>query len=390
MTITTAIILGLFISFVLIIWIVIGNPFQFKKKNDHQDLIDSIHERIAKANAGSGEHFSLESQSKATQDFYKNAEFVNKHCTDLDDFIINDQINEFDLRKLADLNGIQLQMGNGWYPMVIDLIKELYENGWDKRVSCIKEKYASLRFYTERRYGDTIHDIIERYEHKSERICETCGESGEIRYQSSWQYVACWKHYREDLGKVKAEANGFWHNEIFYVWSDVKDAYFDNLDYYQKYKFLKLEFQHAKVKYPGWGSNRLFVSKHTIGFGAFLNHLPKTFKGLDYGYIRNFENVTYCEICGYQAVYFGTCECCEKDTWTEYFEKWNREGKGDDAEKYLHIKQCQLYWTKKGGEICEAEQKNYPKNPAYSVLFTEEEIKKYLEYKDVYEDEEQN
>ncbi len=380
MTITTAIILGLIIAFIIIYITLNPQVLKPKKRSEHQDLIDSIHARIAKANAGSGEQFSLENQSKANKDFYKNAEFVNKHCTNLDDFIINDQINAFDLRKLADLNGIQLQIREGWYPMAIDLIKELYENGWDKRVSCIKEKYASLRFYTDHSYGDTIYTIIEHYEQKSEYVCETCGEKGEIRHQSSWDYVACRKHYLEDLGTVKAEANGFWHNENFYEWSDVKDAYFEDLDYYKKYKFLKLEFKKANIEHRGWVDNKLFITKHTIGFGAFLNRLPRTFQRLDLDYLEHFENPEYCEICGYQAVYFGTCECCEKDTWESHAQKWSSPRADDEKESYL--KHHQIFWAEDEGELYEFHQKNYSKNPDFKVLYTEQEKEAYLKGED--------
>jgi len=376
MTITVAIIIGLLISFIAIYSILNPYLYRTKIKKEHQDLMDSIQARIAKANAASGDQFSLENQSKATKDLYKNAQFINKQCTHLDDFIINDQINEFDLRKLADLNGIQLQISEGWYPLVINLIKELYENGWDKRVTCIKEKYASLRFYTDHRYGDTIYNIIEHYEKKSEHVCETCGERGEIRYQSSWHYVACRKHYLEDLGKIAVEASGFRLDENFYPWSDVTEAYFEDLDYYKKYKFLKLEFKKANIQHRGWIDNKLLISKYTIGYGNFLNHMPRTFERLDLDYLKNFENPEYCEICGYQAVYFGTCECCENDTWESYSQKWNSP-KADD-EKAFYLKHNQISWAEDEGELYEFQQKNYSKNPDFKILYTEQEKEDYL------------
>src|SRR5690554_651037 len=156
MTITTAIILGVIISLIIIYITLNFDKFKPKKKYEHQDLIDKVHSRIAKANGATIEQFSLENSAETQRikrdNLYKNADFVNKNCTSLEDFIISDEINEFDLRKLADLNQIQLQISEAWYPLTIQLIKELNENGWDKKVSCIKEKYAKLEFYTSHKY----------------------------------------------------------------------------------------------------------------------------------------------------------------------------------------------------------------------------------------------
>src|SRR5690606_39007385 len=104
MSITTAIILGLIISF-LIIYVTLNiDKFRPKKKYEHQDLIDKIHSRIAKANGASIEQFSLENSIETQRikrdNIYNNADFINKNCKSLEDFIINDEINEFDLRKL--------------------------------------------------------------------------------------------------------------------------------------------------------------------------------------------------------------------------------------------------------------------------------------------------
>lgn len=117
MTITIAIILGVIILLNTIYITLNFDKFKPKKKYEHQDLLDKIHSRIAKVNGASIEQFSLENSVEAQRikrdHLYKNADFINKSCTSLDDFIISDEINEFDLRKLADLNQIQLQISEG-------------------------------------------------------------------------------------------------------------------------------------------------------------------------------------------------------------------------------------------------------------------------------------
>ncbi|UUC44562.1 hypothetical protein [Flavobacterium cerinum] len=378
MTVTIAIIVGLIISGIIIYGIL--NPYALKPKKgiEYEDLVNRTQERIAKANGALIEQFSLKNQSDDNADFYKDAEFVNKECTSLDDFIINDQINSFDLRKLADLNGIQLQIAQGWHALLIEMLQELDAKGWDRRVSCIKEKYASLRFYTRCEYNDPIFMILEHYEYKSEQVCETCGEKGEMRHNSGWDYIACQLHYTENRGKVTVEDSGFTHNGTFYPWNDIKDAVFEDADYYKKYRFLKIALKKTNVQHPGWSDNTLYVSRHVIGFGNFLNHLPKQLQSLDYTYIKNFEQAAFCEVCGYKAVYFEECECCEKRTWLAYLKEFNDNDSNE--ERIRHLKYSQMNWTKKEGEKYEMLNNNYSKNPDYTILYTEEELNK--SYKD--------
>lgn len=382
MTITVAIILILSVPLAIIYVTLNWHKFKSEKKYEHQDLIDKIHTRIAKANGSEIEQFSLEGLSgknKQHEDPYKNAEFVNKHCTNLNEFIINDKINSFDLRKLADLNRIQLQISEAWYPLTIELIKELNDNGWDKKVSCIKEKYASLKFYANYNYGDAMHGIIEKYEKKSESTCETCGERGEIRHNSGWDHVACRKHYLEDRGKITVEDSGFNYNGNFYPWKEIKDAAFEDLDFNEKYRFLTMELNKMKVKHAGWTDKKLYVSKNAVGFGNLLNYLPKYFESVNYSYLdTHFKSIEYCEVCGYKAVYSGECECCENSNWDSYTKRWKR----NVEEKSGHIQYNQIRWAIDEGEIYESNHKNYPKDPDHKILFTEAELKEYLESDD--------
>lgn len=312
-------------------------------------------------------------EKKEKEDFYKDAEFINKECTCIENFIINDEINTFDLRKLADLNNIQLQIPKAWYPITIKLIKELNNNGWNKEVYCIKEKYATLEFYTNHGYEDTISEIIRGYGYKSQTVCQTCGEKGEIRHSSGWDYVACRKHYLKNRGKITFEDTGFNYEGTFYNWEDIKDRSFENLNHNGKYNSIILEFNKIIVQHAGWSDNKLYISKDTIGFGNLLNYLSKNSYSLKGSYIRNFENIEFCEICGYQSVYFDECECCENSTWTSYLKRWGE--KNSEEKKQEYINHLQIDWVLDEGELYEVEQKNYVKNPNYKILFTEGELK---------------
>lgn len=386
---TTAIISGLII--LCIIYVILNrHKSKFRNQSEHQELINKIHSRIAKANGASIEQFSLEhhpaeAKREERDRIYSNADFINKNCTRLEDFIINEKINAFDLRKLADLNGIDLQISESWYPLTLELIRELHENGWDKKVSCIKEKYAELKFYTSGNDNYVMEEIIEKYEKKSKQTCETCGAKGKVRWNSGWDYVACRKHYLENRGRISAEPTGFIHNGTSYLWKEVKNIYLEDFSSDQKtFDFLRIEFYGKKIKHQGWTDDKLHVPKNRIGFGSFLQFLsmqpndgPSYYSGLNRDYLHGFLQPEFCEICGYRSVYIGECECCENTTW----EKDNANGKylNNEEKKHTHIKLYQIWWIEDEGETYEQQQKNYPKNPEHRWLFTEEEYKKYTQ-----------
>lgn len=304
----------------------------------------------------------------------ENIDFINQNCTSLEDFIINDEINVFDLIKLADLNQIPLQISAGWYPLVIDLLKELNENDWNKRVLCIRVKNSHLRFDTENEHKSKIHTIILKYSKKSEYTCDTCGEKGEWRVNDS-DHISCRKHYVENRVKITTDDFGFNHNGNYHLWKEIKDVLLENLDNYDCYRKLTIEFKNNFFNQLSQSENKLIIWSDSIGFGNLLNNLPKKFQSINLIYFTKFENPEFCEICGYKAVYFGECECCENYTW----EMSQNRYKMEDYEKDSHISECQLAWTAEDGEIYESQVKNYIKNPNYKILFTEDELKKYLE-----------
>lgn len=102
------------------------------------------------------------------------------------------------------------ECGDGWFDLLKDLIVEIKsiiekENkkssiGIDDdpiplKVSQIKEKYASLRFYTNWS-NDAIEQAILRAEDRSEQTCEDCGEPGKIvKTNVNWYQTLCEKCY---------------------------------------------------------------------------------------------------------------------------------------------------------------------------------------------------
>lgn len=116
--------------------------------------------------------------------------YINKGCLSLEDFIISEDIDKFDLYKLAMLNGISLSIPEGWYSLVLELLKELDKHDWDRHVRRIEEKDLSLRFYTPQDFGE----IIEEFMFKFEETCTVCGEKGRMWDDGAFFHILCDKH----------------------------------------------------------------------------------------------------------------------------------------------------------------------------------------------------
>ncbi len=87
-------------------------------------------------------------------------------------------------------------VGEGWYPIIKNIINELIALGWDKRAVQVKEKFGGLRFYLES-YPEGADDVIIKYEKLSYETCETCGEKGSNRKIKGWLYTLCDGHAKE-------------------------------------------------------------------------------------------------------------------------------------------------------------------------------------------------
>lgn len=79
-----------------------------------------------------------------------------------------------------------------------DILNELQIDRISVVASQVKEKYGSLRFYTDThglpdRFDHEIDGAISFAEDLSSRICETCGHRGQLR-GSGWLFTACEEH----------------------------------------------------------------------------------------------------------------------------------------------------------------------------------------------------
>jgi hypothetical protein len=87
-----------------------------------------------------------------------------------------------------------LSVSEGWYDLIKSLIDELIALGWDRRVHQVKEKFGGLRFYVEN-IPEGGEEIITKYESLSYKMCEKCGEEGQLRGgNGQWLRTLCEEH----------------------------------------------------------------------------------------------------------------------------------------------------------------------------------------------------
>ena len=86
------------------------------------------------------------------------------------------------------------QCGEGWYPLIEELLDKLQEIENKQHIGLeiteIKEKYGGLRVYTNAG-NDEIWDLIEKYERRTNTICERCGKPGKLRNNHGWYTTLC-------------------------------------------------------------------------------------------------------------------------------------------------------------------------------------------------------
>lgn len=100
-------------------------------------------------------------------------------------------------KNLVDAANFDFQIDDGWFGLLYELSEKiekaakhegLHGDRWPD-VQIVEAKYASLRFKL-RNETEQMHRLTFKYELKSTRICELCGQAGYIR-QADWLYCLC-------------------------------------------------------------------------------------------------------------------------------------------------------------------------------------------------------
>lgn len=114
---------------------------------------------------------------------------------------LDDLINIYPKAFQSDWYGFECK--DGWYDIIEPVIKAIHEHNIDMDnpqgryiyPEQVKEKYGTLRFYTN--YVTTeIDKLVNDAEDKSVTTCEACGKQGEL-IANRWLYTACPEHTKE-------------------------------------------------------------------------------------------------------------------------------------------------------------------------------------------------
>lgn len=84
----------------------------------------------------------------------------------------------------------------GWFEIIKDLITDLIELGWDRKILQVKEKFGGLRFYIPSETDEMCKRISEA-EDKSYQTCEVTGKEGKLRPDLGWYRTLCDEEYQK-------------------------------------------------------------------------------------------------------------------------------------------------------------------------------------------------
>jgi len=90
------------------------------------------------------------------------------------------------------------ECGDGWYQILDELLGKLSQYEF-LYLAQVKEKFATLRVYVDMdtqsgKIPAAVDKYIDEANKKSTKICETCGQPGEIR-KGAWLKTLCDKCY---------------------------------------------------------------------------------------------------------------------------------------------------------------------------------------------------
>jgi len=101
---------------------------------------------------------------------------------------------ERNLSPMESLMCFGIMCGDGWYKLIDETCEKIKPHTGKSFVFVeIKEKYGGLRIYYCGEIDKKGRDIITKAENKSEKICEECGNPGQIIEINNWYYTLCKK-----------------------------------------------------------------------------------------------------------------------------------------------------------------------------------------------------
>lgn len=97
-------------------------------------------------------------------------------------------------RRFSRLYPPHIDIGKGWYPILITLDAELTTIDPTLRYVQIKEKFGGLRVYTTRPSEENwsaVRRAKRRAQDKALKTCESCGRAGTMHSRMGWYRTLC-------------------------------------------------------------------------------------------------------------------------------------------------------------------------------------------------------
>jgi hypothetical protein len=85
----------------------------------------------------------------------------------------------------------RVDVGEGWYALVLNAHRQLLAIDPDIRYAQIKEKFGDLQIYLDQRQSPAMTEVIRAAERRAAYTCEICGEEGELRTDRAYVRVLC-------------------------------------------------------------------------------------------------------------------------------------------------------------------------------------------------------
>ncbi len=91
------------------------------------------------------------------------------------------------------LRGRSIEVGDGWLPIVDNMLRELQDSNLEVDIIQIKEKFGFLTIYTHKEDVE-ISLIIQEAITAASESCDVCGKAGTLRNNNGWYMVRCEEH----------------------------------------------------------------------------------------------------------------------------------------------------------------------------------------------------
>jgi len=139
-------------------------------------------------------------------------------CVDESNYVVEEVVDdngEKEVKLPTPYTLFGIECGKGWYPLiqpVVDYIDEYNstrESDKQIRITQVKEKYGTLRIYTNF-YTPELQELIDNAELESEKVCEFCGSREHLGTTLEWYITICY-----DCMKARVNRRGIpskWHS----------------------------------------------------------------------------------------------------------------------------------------------------------------------------------